>query len=156
MSNSKIAIILVRGLIGSSPDVKKTLELLRLKKKHACVVIDNNDVSLGMVRRVKDYVTFGTIDEATYKEMLDKRGELVGQVRASTDKKFDSAKIAKEFFAGKLKLRDFESKYNLKPYFRLHPPIKGFERGGIKMPFSKKGVLGDRAEAISILIAKML
>ena len=156
MSENKIAVILVRGLIGTSPDVKKTLELLRLKKKHACVVIDNNEVSRGMVQRVKDYTTFGTIDEKTYKEMLDKRGELVGQVKASTDKSFDSAKIAKEFFVGKLKLRDFESTHNLKPFFRLHPPIKGFERGGIKLPFSKKGVLGDRAEAIKDLIFKML
>jgi len=156
MSENKIAVILIRGLIGTSPDVKKTLELLRLKKKHSCVVIDNNEVSVGMLQRVKDYTTFGTIDEKTYKEMLDKRGELVGQTKVSTDSKVDTAKIAKEFFAGKLKLRDFESTYNLKPYFRLHPPIKGFERGGIKLPFTNKGVLGDRKDAISKLIAKML
>ena len=154
--NNKLAVILVRGLIGTSPDVKKTLELLRLKKKHSCVVIDNNEVSKGMLQKVKDYTTYGTIDEKTYIDMLNKRGELVGQIKVSTDKKVDTVSIAKEFFAGKLKLKDFESKYNLKPYFRLHPPIKGFERAGIKMPFSKKGVLGDRKEAISELIAKML
>jgi len=154
--NNMIAVILIRGLIGSSPDVKKTLELLRLKKKHSCVVIDNNSVNEGMVKRVKDYVTFGTIDEKTYVEMLDKRGELLGKVKVSASSDIDTKKIAKDYFAGNLKLREFETNFKLKPYFRLHPPIKGFERKGIKMPFTKGGVLGDRNEAVKDLILKML
>lgn len=156
MSNNKLAVILIRGMVGISPDVKKTLELLRLKQKHALVVVDNNEVNRGMLQRVKDYTTYGVIDEAFFKEIIEKRGELVGQDKVSSDKKFDAAKVAKEYFAGTLKLRDFESKFNLKPFFRLHPPIGGFERGGIKMPFAKKGVLGQRGDKIKELISKML
>jgi large subunit ribosomal protein L30 len=154
--NKKIAIILIRGMVNISPDVKKTLELLRLKQKHACVVIDDNEVSRGMIQRVKDYTTYGTIDEPFFKEMLDKRGEMVGKIRISKSKeKIDTAKIAKEYFSAKMKLRDFESK-GIKPFFRLAPPIKGFERKGIKMPFAKGGVLGQRGDAIKDLIVKML
>lgn len=156
MSNNKLAIVLVRGMVSISPDVKKTLELLRLKQKHICVVVDDNEVNKGMLQRVKDYTTYGVIDEAFFKEIIEKRGELVGQTKVSADKKFDAAKVAKEYFAGEVKLRDFESKYELKPYFRLHPPIGGFERKGIKMPFAKGGVLGQRNDAIKLLIAKML
>lgn len=156
MSNKKIAVILVRGMVGISPDVKKTLELLRLKQKHVCVVIDDTQVNRGMLQRVKDYVTYGTIDEAFFKEIIEKRGELIGQGKVSEDKKFDATKVAKEYFAGNLKLRDFESKFKLKPFFRLHPPIGGFERKGIKMPFAKGGVLGQRADKINLLISKML
>ncbi len=154
--NSKIAVVLIRGTVNTHPDVRKTLELLRLLKKNACVVIDDNEVNRGMVQRVKDYVTYGLVDEKFYTEMIAKRGELVGQDKVSDNKKIDSAKIAKEYFEGKLKLRDFEPKYSLKPFFRLHPPIGGFERKGIKMPYAKGGVLGDRKDKVSELIAKML
>ncbi len=152
--SKKIAVVLIRGTVNTHPDVRRTLELLRLKKKHACVVIDDNEVSRGMLQRVKDYTTFGTIDESFFAKMIEKRGELVGKNKV--DSKFDAKKVAKEYFSGKLKLSEFESKYNLKPYFRLAPPVGGFERKGIKMPYSKKGVLGQRGDAISELIEKML
>lgn len=151
MSSTKLAVVLIRGTIGTHPDVKKTLELLRLKKKHACVVIDDNAINRGMLQKVKDYTTFGVVDEAFYAEMLDKRGETIGQVT----NKVDSKKIAKEYFAGKVKLKELELQ-GLKPFFRLHPPKGGFERAGIKMPYSKKGVLGDRKEAIKDLLVRML
>lgn len=152
MSNQKIAVILIRGLVNVDVNIKKTLELLRLQQKHVCVVLDNTPENLGMVKKAKDYVTFGLIDEAFYATMLEKRALVVGKA----DVKVDAAAIAKEYFAGELKLRDFETKFTIKPFFRLHPPVGGFERGGIKTPFTRKGVLGDRKEAISELITKML
>ncbi len=39
---------------------------------------------------------------------------------------------------------------------RLQPPLGGFERKGIKLPYNQKGVLGDRKEKINLLIKKML
>ena len=155
MAESKLAVILVRGTVNTHPDVRKTLDLLRLRKKHACVVVDDNQVNKGMLQKVKDYVTYGTIDEAAFAELVAKRGELVGQEKVA-DSKVDSKKVAKEYFEGKLKLREFTEKYNLKPFFRLHPPKGGFERGGIKMPFAKGGVLGNRADRVNELIVKML
>ena len=152
MNNQKIAVILIRGLVNVDVNIKKTLELLRLQQKHVCVVLDNTPENLGMVKKAKDYVTFGLIDETFFATMLEKRGSVVGKA----DVKFDAAAIAKEYFAGELKLRDFETKFTIKPFFRLHPPIGGFERGGIKKPFNMKGVLGDRSEKISELITKML
>jgi len=153
MSDSKkIAVVLVRGLVNINCDIRKTLEYLRLKQKHVCVVLDNTPENQGMVKRAKDYVTFGLIDESFFKEMLDKRIQMVGK----STKKVDTAKLAKEYFSGKLKLRDFEATNEVKPFFRLHPPIGGFERKGIKMPFSKGGVLGDREDKINVLIGKML
>lgn len=152
MSENKLAVVLIRGLVSISPDVKKTLELLRLQKKHVCVVLEDNEVNQGMLKRVKDYVTYGSIDEAFFAQIIEKRGETVGQ----EDVKVDAKKVAAEYFSGKVKLRDFETNYKLKPFFRLHPPIGGFERKGIKMPFAKGGVLGDRADKVSLLITKML
>jgi len=43
-----------------------------------------------------------------------------------------------------------------KKFFRLNPPRGGFERKGIKIPFSQKGALGYRGVKINALIKKML
>jgi len=153
--SKKLAVILIRGMVNTHPDVRRTLELLRLKKKHACVVIENNEVNLGMLQKVKDYTTYGLVDEELYTQLLEKRGELLGKVKVSSSK-FDIKKFAKEYFENKIKTSEFETKYKLKPFFRLAPPVKGFERKGIKMPFAKGGVLGNRQEAIKDLILKML
>jgi len=42
------------------------------------------------------------------------------------------------------------------PVMHLHPPRGGFERRGVKMPFTNGGALGNREEKISDLIKKML
>ncbi len=149
--NTKLVVVQIRGTVNTHPDVRKTLELLRLKQKHSCVVIDKTPESLGMLKRVKDYASYGTIDKDFYKLMLEKRGESVGK-----GVKIDFEKVANEYFEGKVKLRDFEETYKLKPFFRLHPPIGGFERKGIKMPYAKGGVLGERKEKIKDLLIKML
>jgi large subunit ribosomal protein L30 len=151
-SNKKLAVIQIRGTVGTHPDVKKTLELLRLKRKHACVVVEDNEIYRGMLQKVKDYVTFGEIDEETFKEMLEKRANVVGKKEV----KIDAAKIASEYFNGNVKLNEFELKYQIKPFFRLAPPKGGFERKGIKMPYQKGGVLGNRGESIKELIERML
>ena len=40
--------------------------------------------------------------------------------------------------------------------FTLAPPIGGFERKGIKTPFTLGGVLGYRGDKVNILIKKMI
>ncbi len=44
----------------------------------------------------------------------------------------------------------------IKKYFRLHPPRGGFERKGVKLPFTMGGALGNRGEKMNDLIKKML
>jgi large subunit ribosomal protein L30 len=74
-SNKKIAIILIRGLIGMSGDAKLTAKLLKLFKKHSCIIVDNNSVMMGMARKLKDYTTYGEINDETYKLLVEKRGK---------------------------------------------------------------------------------
>jgi len=44
----------------------------------------------------------------------------------------------------------------MKLFFKLCPPVHGFERKGIKKPFSMGGVLGYRKEKINELIKRMV
>lgn len=68
-----IAIIRIKGMIGVRVPVAETLDRLRLRRKYACVVVEENDVNLGMIKKVKDAVAYGEIDDETLKELKDKR-----------------------------------------------------------------------------------
>ena len=67
-TSGKLALVLVRGVVNLSQSVKDTLNLLRLNKKNYCVVVENNPVNLGMIKKVKDFITWGEIDNDTFKE----------------------------------------------------------------------------------------
>lgn len=143
-AGSKVAVILIRGKIDMNHQVKDTVKMLRLDRKHVCTVFDKNPSVMGMLRKVKDYTTFGVISDETLKLLIDKRGEeYKGRV---TDSR------------GKYQYNKFievnGKKY--KNFFRLSPPKGGFESRGIKKPFTMGGVLGDRKEKIAELIQKMI
>jgi large subunit ribosomal protein L30 len=121
---TKIAIIRIRGTDDVKSGIESTLRMLKLHKKHTCSIYAKTDVLMGMLQKCKDYVTFGEIDEETYKLLVEKRA------------------IVKE---GKTE-----------NYFHLHPPRGGFERKGIKTPYTLKGALGYRKEKINLLIKKMI
>lgn len=142
--SEKIAIILIRGLIRIRGDIRDTLGMLRLFRKHTCIVVNKTPAMIGMAVKCKDYVTYGEIDDDTFKSMVEKRGKVYkGRLEDSK---------------GKIKYNKF-FEYNgkkLQPYFRLSPPKGGFERKGIKTSFQRGGVLGYRGKEINDLIKKML
>tara|TARA_B100000315_G_C14328932_1_gene474353 strand:- start:74 stop:529 length:456 start_codon:yes stop_codon:yes gene_type:complete len=145
IENKKIAAIRIRGVIGIKRDIKDTLNMLRLYRKNYCVVLPNTPAMNGMVKKTKDYITWGDIDEETYKLLVEKKGEEYKGRETDSKKKIS------------YKGRYFV--YNNKKYkkcFRLGPPKGGFESKGIKTPFSKGGVLGYRKEKIIELIKKMI
>lgn len=55
-----------------------------------------------------------------------------------------------------LKSLEEKRKEEGKKFFRLHPPRKGFERKGIKLPFNIGGAYGNRGKEINKLIMRML
>jgi large subunit ribosomal protein L30 len=61
--------------------------------------------------------------------------------------------FTKQYFDGKKELKDVPG---LKPFFKLSPPLKGFERKGIKTPFSLGGALGYRKDHINELVERMI
>ncbi|MBS3150597.1 50S ribosomal protein L30 [Candidatus Woesearchaeota archaeon] len=154
----RIAVIRIRGSIGVKGDIKDTLAMLRLKNKNSCVIIKNSPAHVGMLRKVKDYVTWGEIDEKTMFQLLKVRGKIVGSKNLSEEYLREKLKssiegFTKEFFEFRKELKDIPG---LKLYFRLKPPTGGFERKGVKYPFSLGGVLGYRKDKINNMIIKML
>lgn len=125
---AKIAVIRIKGLTKTSKEKQDSLNMLRLYRRNYCVVIDKNPSVLGMIKKIGSYITWGEINGETLKELVAKRGE-------------KTKKQGKEL---------------AKPFFRLSPPKGGFERKGIKTPFSIGGAAGYRGEKINDLIRRML
>ncbi|MDP6459831.1 MAG: 50S ribosomal protein L30 [Candidatus Hydrothermarchaeota archaeon] len=149
-----LAVVRVRGTVGVRGDVKDTLRMLYLTRTNHCTMLWENTSSLGMLTKVKDYVTWGELDEESAEKILRNRGELQGGQRLTDDylKKNTEYKTLKAFardlVGGKAELDDIPK---LRPFFRLHPPRKGY--GGIKRSVKEGGALGRRN--IKALIHRM-
>ena len=74
-SHPKIAIVRVRGITGINTKIKDTLTMLNLHKKNYCVIVPATPSYIGMIKKVKDYVTYGYIDSETEKLLLEKKAE---------------------------------------------------------------------------------
>lgn len=156
--NRRIAIIRIRGSCKLRKEITDTFNMLRLYKKHNCIIIPNTPAYLGMLNKIKDYVTWGEINSETMKQLLLKRGKLPSKKKLTEDYvkakiKSDIDSFIKSYLDFKKELKDIPG---LKPFFKLSPPIKGFERKGTKKPFSLGGSLGYRKDKINDLIMRML
>ena len=156
--NMRIAVVRVRGECKLKKGIEDTMKMLRLYRKNSCIVLPNRPAYTGMLDKVKDFITWGEINEATFKALMMKRGKLPGKAPLTEQYLKDKTKLSfedftKEFFGFKKELKDVPG---LKPFFKLHPPLKGFERKGVKTPFSMGGALGYRREKINDLIMRMI
>jgi ribosomal protein L30/L7E len=133
-----IVVIRIAGMVKIKGDVAETLHRLRLRRKYACVLIDENDKTrMGMLKSVRDFVAYGPITEEMKKKLVESRGKPLDKTE-----KVDLEKAKKLDYKGA----------NMKPFFRLHPPRKGINS---KIHFPK-GVLGNHKDKINELLERML
>ena len=57
MQGSIFAVVRIRGRAGIKKDISDTLKMLRLNSVNSCVLCEPNPSIMGMVKKVKDYVT---------------------------------------------------------------------------------------------------
>lgn len=141
----RIAAIRLRGEVKMKQEVEDTLKMLRLTRINHCSLLDDGETYSGMLRRVKDYITWGEVEAEDVVLLLRNRGELVGGEKLSDSylserTKFKSIEdFAQKFVKFEARLSDIP---RLRPFFRLHPPRKGHE--GIKRSIAQGGALGRR------------
>ena len=147
------AVVRVRGKVGVKGEIEETMRRLMLTRVNHAVVVPETPEYEGMIKKAKDYVTWGEISEEVLKEMILKRGEFRGggkvtkeELEKRVGESFD--KFVEEVVKNKKKLHKI-----LKP-FRLHPPRKGYR--SIKLPFKVGGALGYRGEKINDLLRRMI
>ncbi|MFP4567980.1 MAG: uL30 family ribosomal protein [Candidatus Woesearchaeota archaeon] len=71
--NKKLAAILVRGLVEVKQEIKDTLRMLNLQKKNACVILVDNPVNRGMLKKCENYITFGEVSDEVVALLKEKR-----------------------------------------------------------------------------------
>lgn len=151
------AVVRVRGQPDVNKDIRYTMGLLGLNRVNHCVIVPENPSTKGMLQVIKDYCTWGEIDEETLAAMIKTRGKVTGDNDLTDDylkekTAFGSVEeLARSMIENDYKMRDLEG---AKPVFRLHPPIKGYE--GNKRSFRNGGALGYRGKEINNLINRML
>ncbi|EQB71660.1 MAG: hypothetical protein AMDU1_APLC00020G0026 [Thermoplasmatales archaeon A-plasma] len=152
-----LAVIRIRGTTGIRPAAAKTAELMRLNRINHMVLVEDNDVNRGMLQKVKDYVTWGEVDDATVEMILKYRAQLKGHNPLMEEELKDISgyetfkDLASAINQGKIKFKDIR---DIVPVVRLNPPKGGYE--AVRKPVGQGGSAGYRGKDINRLILAML
>ena len=151
-----LAVIRVRGTSDVSREIEETLEMLGLNRNCHAALIDDRPSYLGMLRKARNYLTWGEISKQGIMLLLEKRARLIGNKKLTVEYAQETGynslgSLAEAIYEMRV---DFDSLPDIKPVFRLHPPKKGF-KGKVKRSYVAGGVTGYRGEAINELIKRM-
>lgn len=134
-----LLVIRIAGQVDLDANVKETLHRLRIRRKYAATLLENTPEHQKLLRKVRNFVAYGTADATLVKELVEKRGQ------ALPGKKISVEGLEKKGFAA----------CGLKGFFRLHPPRGGID-AKMHVGVTKKAVLGDHGEKIGELVRRML
>lgn len=145
-------VVRIRGQADVPHWATNTLKLLKLDKKFRATIIPAKENTLGMLNKIKHYISWQEIDISTTKELLDKKGRKSGYKKITAEdlseigfKTIDE--LASSLTEGKSSLSKLKP---LKPWFALAPPKHGFKRSTKKL-YGQKGVLGHNKELVTLV-----
>jgi len=150
-------VVRVRGSISAQREDKETLDMLHLDRTNHAVLVDNRPEFMGMLKRVRNYVTWGEASKETVALLLNERGRLAGGKKL-TDEYAQKvgykslSELADAVASCKVEHRKLP---DMQPVFKLHPPTKGF-KGKTKKSFGAGGEAGCRGERINALVKRMV
>jgi large subunit ribosomal protein L30 len=126
-SGNMLAAVLIRGReMGVRHDVKQALNILRLQRRHICVVVPDTESVRGLMDKCKDLITYGPITGETLTMLNEKRGSLKNRNGKALN------------------------------VFRMHPPRGGWGHKGIKVAYAEGGCLGLRRKGMDAILHKMM
>lgn len=149
-------VVRMSGQINVPHWAKTTLELLKLDKKFRATIIPAKDNTLGMLDKVKHYISYQESSLDITKELLNKKGRKEGYKKITNEdveklgfKTIDD--LAASLNEGTIALNKVKP---LKPWFALAPPRRGFKRSTRKT-YGEGGILGKNKDLIE-LVRKMI
>jgi large subunit ribosomal protein L30 len=155
-----ILAVRIRGTATDNPDIRKTMEILKMESTFRARLVENNPSTLGMLRAAKNLVAWGQVTPEILEALLRKRAERDGNKELDDNfakvffKKETIADLAKSVVAGEIGVKDLWLA-GVKPRFRLHPPKGGFKRS-TRRAATDGGELGYRGEDINRLVKRMI
>jgi 60S ribosomal protein uL30 len=157
-------VIRIRGINNVSPKVKKILQLLRLRQVHNGVFVKLNKATRNMLLLVEPYITYGTPNLKTIKDVIYKRG--YGKVDKQRVPLTDNSVVSRVLGQHNIICVEdliheiatvgphFKEANNFLWPFKLSAPLGGFTRFK-KIHFSEGGDHGNREEEINKLVRRM-
>lgn len=130
-------VVRIRGEAGERKKIKDTLKMLNLENKFECSLVPENDSFDGMLKKVKNFVTWGGVGEEVAEAIVERAG--------SENPEEDSEKVMEGESLKDLGLRNSVN---------LHPPSGGFS--GSTKELQPQGAGGCRGEDINELLKKMM
>eukprot|EP00741_Cyanophora_paradoxa_P015913 tig00020909_g15363.t1 len=156
-------VIRVRGINQMNPRIKKILQLLRLRQINNGTFVKLNKATIMMLRLVEFYVSYGTPNLKSVKELIYKRGfaKVNGQRVPITDNSIIEQQLGKY---GIVCMEDLVHEiYTVGPHFKeannfLWPFQLSSPKGGMTdktIHFKEGGDAGNREDRINGLIRQM-
>jgi len=143
-----LAVVRVRGRVHVKSRIADTLEMLHLRRVNHMAVIPATPTYMGMLYKVKDYVTWGEIEPSIFESIVEKWGRKAASAGLT---KAEAKEFSKKFLAGETTFKEA----GIQPFFGLHAPSGGYEHGGVKKHVRLGGAQGNRGKEINVLLARM-
>jgi large subunit ribosomal protein L30 len=145
-------VVRMHGQINVPHWAANTLELLKLDKKFRATIIPAKDNTLGMLNRVKHYISWQEADTNIAKELFAKKARKAGYKKVTDEdlvqlgfKSVDE--LATAISEGKTSMNTLKP---IKPWFALSPPKKGFKRSTRKT-YGEGGILGQNKDLADLV-----
>ncbi len=140
-------VVRIKGQVDVPHWAKTTLKLLKLEKKFRATIIPAQENTLGMLNKVKHYVSWQEAEVSMAMELLDKKGRKSGYKKITEEdiKKIgfkNIEELATSLAEGKTTMTKLKP---LKPWFALAPPRHGFKKSTKKL-YTQKGILGQNKD----------
>jgi large subunit ribosomal protein L30 len=148
-------VLRIKGTVNVPYWARYTLDSLNLHKKFWATILPETQESLGMLKKIKDFVAWTNVDAGLVKDLLEKRGKAEG---SNSFKLLPQAgdyrsveELASDIAKDKVRLSNLQM---VKPWFALSPPRGGFKKN-TKRPYNQNGILGEDKE-LAQLIRRMI
>ena len=140
-------VVRIKGQVDVPHWAKTTLKLLKLEKKFRATIIPAQENTLGMLNKVKHYVSWQEAEVSMAMELLNKKGRKSGYKKITEEdiKKIgfkNIEELATSLAEGKTTMTKLKP---LKPWFALSPPRHGFKKS-TKKSYTQKGILGPNKD----------
>jgi large subunit ribosomal protein L30 len=157
-------VVRMRGTVNVPQWANLTLENLHLNKKFRATLIPENEQTLGMLRKIKELVSWTTVDSDFIKEFIEKKGRVSASRLMTTtgttdpegdDRNIENNELSNANLGNVVSALSQNQTYlskisGIKPWFALSPPKGGFKKKS-KRSYSQNGILGENKELISLV-----
>ena len=145
--NGAYLVVRIKGQADVPYWASHTMAIMKLERKYRATILPAKDNTLGMLNKVKHYVSWTRIDAGLAHELLEKKARKSGYRKVTADDiaglGFESMQhMADALTSGSASLSKLKP---LKPWFALSPPRHGFRRSTKRLA-GQKGILGNNRD----------